>query len=182
MSNNRPDTLRETFRKRGIKVKAGTREQLTFVGESSLTSFARMSARQAAKFIPGDTDVAAIGEAYDSRFYELLAGSAEKTYEDIYGGTDFSQAVLENPEVRTTLDEVFGNNDDDPTGESGGLSATEAAETIGQSGTTKNNDRTLAERHRGLFESQTNTTTTRDEDTRGIRAVEDLGSPIEPIA
>jgi hypothetical protein len=182
MSNNRPDTLQETFRKRGIKVKADTREPLAFVGEDSKTSFSAMADRLAERFTATDTDVAVLGEAYKSLIYEQQAGSGERTYEDVYGQTDFSKAVLDDPTRRVTLDEVFGNNDNDPTGSAGGLSVDEAAETIGQTGTTRNNQRTIFERHGGLYRAQTNTTTIRDEETAGIRAVNDIDAPIEPIA
>ena len=132
------------------------------------------------RFTPTNTDVAVLGEAYQSVRYGVT--TTAKVYEDIYGDTDFSESVVQDPTVRQTLDDVFGNNDNDPTGEAAALSEEEARVTVGRTGSTQVNAASLLEINKGLGRAQAGFLTYRDEDTRGIRGVDDIDAKIEPIA
>lgn len=182
MSNNIQDDLKTTFKKRGIKTKSTSQEVLNFVGRNSNTTFSTMAARMAARFTPSSTEVAALGEAYDSLYYRKTVGSQEKTYEAVYGGADFTVPVEANAQNRALLDEIFGNNDNDSSGSSGGISEETAKDIIGLSGTTRANMKSLMEKHAGMYDSQRSTLNVLDEDSAGVRGVEDRNVGIDSIA
>lgn len=177
---NRPDSLQDYFRKRGVKVKSDTRETVLFVGKNADMPFAVMADIQASKFTSVNTDVAELGEAYASLKY-ISGTTGDRAYEDIYGRNDYTVPVQQDPTSKEILDEVFGSNDEDPSGEIG-ISEYGVKASLGRSGEVKNALRSLIERHRGLYEAQTNTAGLPDEESAGVHGVEDIGSPIEPIA
>lgn len=181
MSNNRPDDQQTYFRKRGIKTRLDAKEGTSFVGKSARTPFTEMAQRMLSRFTEEDTDVATLGEAYASGVYEQ-GTDGHRTYEDVYGKTDFTVPVQQDLATRDVLDEVFGNNDNDPTGERSGLSEDGVKITVSTTGTTKNALRNQIEIHRGLYLSQVDSAGIRDEETVGVRGVEDIGAAIEPIA
>lgn len=181
MSNNRPDSIQDYFRKRGVKTQADTREPVSYVGRDAKTPFNTMAIRQATRFVGDDTDVAVLGEAYSSLVYEK-GSNKERTYESVYGSVDYTVPVQTGATTREVLDEVFGNNDNDPTGDSGGISESGVKASVSAIGTTQNALRSLLEIHNALYQSQTLTGGERDEDTYGVRGIADVGAPIEPIA
>jgi hypothetical protein len=182
MSNNIPDDLQTTFKKRGIKTKADSAEVLNFIGKNARTPFALMVDRMVSRFSPSTTDVATLGEAYDTAYYKTVSGSREKDYESVYGGVDYSVPVTQDSRNKETLDEIFGNNDNDPTGSAGGIGATEAKEIIGLSGTTKFNTRGLKEKHVVMVKAQQGTVSVLDEDSAGVRGPEDKDASIDSIS
>jgi hypothetical protein len=177
---NRPDSLQDYFRKRGVKVKSDTREAVVFVGKNANMPFAAMADIQASKFTSVNTDVAELGEAYASLKY-VRGTTGERSYEDVYGKNDYTVAVQQDATSKEILDEVFGSNDEDPKGEIG-ISESGVKASLERTGIVKNALRSLIEKHRGLYEAQTNTAGLPDEESTGVRGVEDIGSPIEPIA
>lgn len=181
MSNNIPDSLQTTFKKRGIKTQRTTEEVLTFVGKNSKTTFAAMAERMVSQFTPTDTDVATLGEAYESGYYRDTP-EGQKTYESLYGEVDFTVPVAQDETNREILDEIFGNNDNDPTGSAGGINEEEAKEIIGRSGTTKLNSSSLGEKHSEMLKAQTGMIGIQDEESAGVRGSEDKDAPIDAIA
>lgn len=179
---NPSQSITEYFNARGIKTKNKVRERLNFLGRNSKTTFSAMAVVQAARFTSSNTDVAVLGEAYESGYYKQTVGSLEKTYESVYGDVDYTTPVANDPDNKALLDEIFGNNDNDPTGSVGGLSDSDAQEVIGRSGTTKNNKSSLVERNRELRRTQSGNVAVEDEDTVGVRGSGELDAPIEPIA
>ena len=178
---NLRDDLQDYFRKRGIRTRRKVKESLNFVGKNGNTTFGQMQVRLASQFVGSNTEVATLGQAYDNLYYERTIGSREKTYEDVYGTVDFTVPVSENPANKEVLDEIFGNNDNDPTG-SGAISQAGAREVIGREDRTSLNQSSLVERNEALRRAQAGTSGVEDEDTRGIRGVEEPDAPIEPIA
>lgn len=175
MINNRRQTQEEFFRRRGIKTRAEAREEQNFVGKQSRSTFSQMQDRMIARFTPGSSNVAVLGEAYSPAYY----GRGERVYEDVYGTTDYSKVVSEDPTRRETLNTVFGGNDN---GTTSSFSEEEARTVLGVGGATSPNSRALIEKHRSMYRNQNNTNGVSDESSRGIRGLEDYDAAIEPIA
>lgn len=179
---NLRDDLQDYFRKRGIRTRRKVKEELNFVGKNGKTSFGQMQTRLAAQFVGNNTEVATLGQAYNNIYYEQTAGSTERAYEAVYGDVDYTVPVAENPTNKEVLDQLFGNNNSDPTGTGTGVSASGAKETIGRGGKTSLNKSSLVEKNEALRRAQAGTAGIEDEDTRGIRGVDEPDAPIEPIA
>ena len=180
VTTNRRDTQTETLKKAGVRSKAQAQRDANFVGSRAAVTFSEQSNRMLARFTPGDTEVAELGEFYDSGVYRQTEGSEEKTYENIFERLDWEVAA-QDPNTKLALDEVFGNNDKDPSGSGGEVTQAELREVLG-TGTTEIVSRSLKERSVELTETQNSLTSARDEDTRGIRGVDDVDAPIDPIA
>lgn len=180
VTTNRRDTQSQALRKAGVRSKAQSQRSANYVGSRANVSFKEQTDRMLARFTPGDSEVAVLGEFYDSAVYRQTSDSGEKSYENVFGDLDWEVAA-QDPSTKRALDEVFGNNDKDPTGSGGEVTQTELREVLGR-GTTENVSRSLKERAMELTETQNNNVSARDEDTKGIRGVEDVDAQIEPIA
>jgi hypothetical protein len=179
-SKNTPDTLTEVLKKRGVKASVDSRKKHAFIGSNSNVTFREESQRLASLFTPTNNAVATLGSIYKHPYYERKARSAQRTYEDVYGDVDWTKAAQDDPETKLKLDAAFGNNDSDKAGQ-GELDQERLIAARGQ-GKTQDNTRDLLSLHKGLVRAQQTLSSSHDEETLGVRGVDDLSAPIDPIA
>ena len=170
--------VREQLEKRGVKASALADKPLNFIGAAAGITFNEMAARMAQQFTVDSRDIAGIGDAYETGFYQRTAGSKERTYERVYGAFDWTKAS-EDATTLQILEEAYGNNDNaskkpdiDPNNLRRIYGSTKAAP----------NRLSGRERAAGAADAQNNTRQQRDSTSRGIRGVADIDAPIEPLA
>lgn len=178
MTTNRPDDLRRSLLKRGIRTARNNDKDINFIGASGPATFSETAAALASQFTGNSTDVATIGQAYENASYRR-AQTGEKTYEDVYDDVDWSVGA-EDPETRAALTEIFGDVDNTPPAGSG-LTEDQLRTVLGRD-VSRFNTPNLKERQRGLVLAQNGINPRRTEDTRGIRGVDEYDAPIHPIA
>jgi hypothetical protein len=169
---------KEELTKRGVKSSAQADRPLNFVGAEARITFAGMSERMRSLFTPTNTDVANIGDAYDTGFYQRTAGSKQRTYENVFGDIDWSRAA-EDPITLQILEEAYGNNDNAP--REPNIAPDDLQRIYGVTKTAPNK-RTTLENSRVARDSQNTNRQRNDADTRGIRGVDEVDAPIEPFA
>jgi hypothetical protein len=170
--------LKEELEKRGVKSSALADRPLNFIGSTADITFDDMAARLRALFTLTSTDVASIGDAYDTGFYQKIAGSKDRTYESVYGRVDWSRAA-QDPSTLQVLEEAFGNNDNAPSEPD--INPSDLQKIYGVAKTAPNK-KTPKELATASGEAQNNTRQVRDSSTKGIRGVADIDAPIDPFA
>ena len=178
-SNNIQQTQLENFRRRGIKTRRSAESSEEFIGRRSGRTFDQVGDDMESRFSSSNTDVAVLGEAYKSGAYGQ-DGSRDLYYEAVYGYRDWT-AAEGNSVINRALASAFGDNDTDPTSESKDLTGEELQRAIGQ-GVSKTNIRSAREKLRYLLSVQNNISLPSDEDTDGIRGVDDSEVVLEPLA
>lgn len=170
--------LKEELEKRGVKSSALTDRPLNFIGSTAAVTFDDMAIRMRSLFTLTSTDVANIGDAYDTAFYQKTAGSKDRTYESVFGRTDWTRAA-QDPSTLQVLEEAYGNNDNAPSEPD--INPSDLQKIYGVTKTAPNK-KTPKELASAAGEAQNNTRQIRDANTRGIRGVADADAPIDPFA
>jgi hypothetical protein len=175
---NQRDPLAVILRKRGVKSSSNSVRDLQFVGKDANRTFREVAVELAGRFTVNTTDVAQVGEFYKSSIYEKTPGSSERDYEDVFADVDWS-VVAEDPLAKQALLDAFGDNANDESGEKVDV---ESLRTILGKAKTAPAVNGLNEIQLGLVSAQNGTAPQPDEDTRGIRGVDDVDAPIETMA
>jgi len=170
-------SLKEVLIKRGIKTTTRDESPFNYVGAASLQTFRGMANRHVTKFtVANNMEVAVLGEAYTGAPYR--SGTSSANYESVYGNYDWAKAE-EDPNLKRVLDESFGN-----TGR--GIPDPAASEALLKAAYSNRipvpNTRGLAEQSQALLNAQAESLGLPDEDTAGIRGVDDDDVALAPTA
>lgn len=145
-----------------------------YLGRNALVTFDGQKQRMAALITPTNLDKAVLGDAYKSYKYKTATGAL--VFEEVFGGNDWTDRM--NPELKRNLEQVFG---DRPLSETDTVAVQGPAQLEAVFGPSKPLLPPPGERGRTLRSDQSGDSLPRDEDTEGIRGVDDVEVDIEPI-
>ena len=80
MTISTPDDIKTTLKNRGVKTTANSQRPLRFIGSDAQRTFKEVAAELAVLFSEEDSDVATLGEFYETAVYKK-GTTNEKTYE-----------------------------------------------------------------------------------------------------
>jgi len=151
-----------------------------YVGFAAASTFKNMAERIAGTYEPqpmGGVYSAQYNAQLDALYEEKFhtARSADISYDPAYGGRDYTQLVSTDPTAKKALTTTFG--DTDAEAEASPASIDEVYGKTASKPITPND----YSRQRILDNAQNNRELPADEDTSGIRGVEDNNAPIEPV-
>lgn len=171
--NKRPDTITEVLKKRGVKATNNRTKSINYVGKKTGVSFEKVVTEKLLN--PG---VTSLGSAYSRSEYETIPGSRNRDYEPVYGNSDYTNAVKSDPSLRKTLDNLFGSR---LAPEATKISEATVTTVLGINKAVPNVPG-LGEQRTSLVRSQNGNFVAQDDETVGIRGVEDEDADIEPFA
>jgi len=174
-SRSRIEGRREELEKAGIKTSFEDKSFLekvgNFIGGAAIRTFEAAATGEAE-----NPQAVSLGKAYGSdAAYQPTAVSNSLTYENAYGDQNYNSLLGTDPETQATLDEVYGNTDEDSELDPASLSD------VYGSGSSSSAARTPEEIAAILAAVQSGAPGTADEDRTGIRGVGDDDAPIDPI-
>jgi hypothetical protein len=196
-------TIGRTLNSLGLKTATAT-PKAGYVGASSTQTFTNKSRSVESQLEAGQTVELELGQAYDAWPYSDPAEDTPQ-YEEVYGDRDYAEVVAEDAEIGRTLGEAYGDVDNaipvaketfeenvDPYEQ-----PEQAAQTEGFKAASDINPEVFSEVYKTgvsskftrsaedilalLNQIQSGTESEPDENTVGIRGVDDADSDIEPV-
>lgn len=168
----------ENLVKRGVRSKQEQERLLNFIGKDSGKTFRAAYEDAIVQLALGNPDHATLGSVYASAAYQEQ-GSLDRDYEDVYGTYDWT-SLASDPDVALALSIVFGDRDFSNSLSSDLSAANELVTTRIEKAVPNWSSR--LEQQKSLSFDQAGVERSRDEETIGIRGVEDDDAPIETIA